>query len=225
MQATAAPKQQRRHRTGEGGRTLAVTTAMDRALEGAVTTGSVPGVVALAADDSGIIYQGAYGTREAGADRPMTLDTVFWIASMTKAVTTTAAMQMVEQGKLGLDEPIGRVLPELAAPLVLDGFDDAGAPRFRPARPADHAAPPPHPHRPASATTPGMLICFVMPNTSSSPASPKTPPPVRVRRWCSIPATAGSTASTSTGPARRSRQSAARGSPITCATISSSRSA
>ena len=53
----------------------------------------------------------------------MTLDTVFWIASMTKAVTSTAAMQLVEQGKLRLDEPIADVLPELASPQVLEGFD------------------------------------------------------------------------------------------------------
>jgi CubicO group peptidase (beta-lactamase class C family) len=64
----------------------------------------------------------------------MTADTVFWIASMTKAITSTAAMQLVEQGKLALDRPIAEVLPELAAPQVLEGFDPAGAPRLRPAK-------------------------------------------------------------------------------------------
>ena len=64
----------------------------------------------------------------------MTLDTIFRIASMTKAVTSVAAMQLVEQGKLQLDEPIGNVLPELAAPRVLEGFDLSGIPRLRPAR-------------------------------------------------------------------------------------------
>jgi methyl acetate hydrolase len=53
---------------------------------------------------------------------------------MTKAVTSVAAMQLVEQGKLQLDHPIGNVLPELAAPQVLEGFDDSGAPRLRPAK-------------------------------------------------------------------------------------------
>ena len=53
---------------------------------------------------------------------------------MTKAVTSVAAMQLVEQGKLQLDEPIGNVLPELAAPQVLEGFDASGAPRLRPAK-------------------------------------------------------------------------------------------
>jgi methyl acetate hydrolase len=64
----------------------------------------------------------------------MTLDTIFRIASMTKAVTSVAAMQLVEQGKLQLDQPIGNVLPELSAPQVLEGFDDAGAPHLRPAK-------------------------------------------------------------------------------------------
>ena len=53
----------------------------------------------------------------------MTLDSVFWIASMTKAITAAGAMQLVEQGKLSLDAPIGEVLPDLAAPQVLEGFD------------------------------------------------------------------------------------------------------
>ena len=61
-------------------------------------------------------------------------DTVFWIASMTKAITSTAAMRLVEQGKLSLDWPIAEVLPELASPLVLEGFDATGEPRLRPAR-------------------------------------------------------------------------------------------
>jgi methyl acetate hydrolase len=64
----------------------------------------------------------------------MTLDTVFWIASMTKPVTSTAAMQLVEQGKLRLDEPIADVLPELRSPQVLEGFDASGTPRLRPAK-------------------------------------------------------------------------------------------
>ena len=64
----------------------------------------------------------------------MTADTVFWIASMTKAITSAAAMQLVEQGKLVLDEPIANILPELARPQVLEGFDAAGEPRLRPAR-------------------------------------------------------------------------------------------
>lgn len=53
---------------------------------------------------------------------------------MTKAVTGVAAMQCVEQGKLALDQPAGEIMPELAEPLVLEGFDDHGKPILRPAR-------------------------------------------------------------------------------------------
>ena len=113
---------------------MADTAAIDRILQQAVTAGDVPGVVAVAADDSGVTYQGAFGRRSLASDDAMTLDTVFRIASMTKAVTATAAMQMVEAGKLALDQPAGEVLPELANPMVLEGFDAAGKPRLRPAR-------------------------------------------------------------------------------------------
>jgi CubicO group peptidase (beta-lactamase class C family) len=64
----------------------------------------------------------------------MTLDTVFRIASMTKAITSVAAMQVVEQGKLTLDEPVPNIDPALGSPQVLEGFDAAGAPRLRPAK-------------------------------------------------------------------------------------------
>jgi len=88
----------------------------------------------MAATDAGILYEGAFGLRDIKSGPAMTRDTVFRIASMTKAVTSVAAMQLVEQAKLQLDEPIGNALPELAAPQVLEGFDNAGAPHLRPAK-------------------------------------------------------------------------------------------
>jgi CubicO group peptidase (beta-lactamase class C family) len=94
----------------------------------------IPGVVAMAATGNEVIYQGAFGKRDLSKDEPMTLDSVFWIASMTKAVTTAAGMQLVEQGSLSLDDPIGKVLPDLASPQVLEGFDANGAPKLRPAK-------------------------------------------------------------------------------------------
>ena len=109
-------------------------TQIDRALRQATEHKDVPGVVAMAANDKGIIYEGAFGTRDLARGPDMTLDTIFRLASMTKAVTSVAAMQLVEQGKLQLEQPIGNVLPELSAPQVLDGFDDAGAPRLRPTK-------------------------------------------------------------------------------------------
>jgi CubicO group peptidase (beta-lactamase class C family) len=80
------------------------------------------------------LYEGAFGKRDLAKGTDMTPDSVFWIASMTKALTATAAMQLVEQGKLKLDEPMGKLLPELAAPQVLEGFNDKSEPKLRPAK-------------------------------------------------------------------------------------------
>jgi methyl acetate hydrolase len=94
----------------------------------------IPGVVAAAASGSEVIYEGAFGKRDLSKQNAMTTDSVFWIASMTKAITTAAAMQLVEQGKLALDAPIGKLLPDLAAPQVLEGFDAKGEAKLRPAK-------------------------------------------------------------------------------------------
>jgi methyl acetate hydrolase len=107
---------------------------VDRALRQAADAKEVPGVVAIAATDAEIVYEAAFGKRDMSKPEPMTMDTVFWIASMTKAITCTAAMQLVEKGKLSLDEPIGKLLPELASPQVLDDDDAQGRARFRPAK-------------------------------------------------------------------------------------------
>jgi methyl acetate hydrolase len=110
------------------------TDHIDHLLSNAARSVRVPGVVALAADRNGTFYQGAFGRRGLGDDSAMTLDTVFRIASMTKAVTGVAAMQCVERGKLALDQPAGEIVPGLADPQVLDGFGADGKPRLRPAR-------------------------------------------------------------------------------------------
>jgi methyl acetate hydrolase len=107
---------------------------IDQLLRQKADAKEIPGVVAVAATGKETIYQGAFGKRDLSKDDPMTLDSVFWIASMTKAITTAAAMQLVEQGKLSLDSPIGNLLPDLASPKVLEGFDASGEPILRPAR-------------------------------------------------------------------------------------------
>ena len=110
---------------------MATLTSVDTIFRQAVDSKAMPGIVAVAATDKGTVYEGAFGTREIGKNAPMALDTVVWIASMTKAVTTTAAMQLVERGKLSLDRPATEVVPELARAQVLEGFDGAGKPRLR----------------------------------------------------------------------------------------------
>jgi CubicO group peptidase (beta-lactamase class C family) len=107
------------------------TRNIDFVLRSAI--GAVPGVVALATTRNGTIYEGAFGYRDLSTEVPMTLDTVFWLASMTKAFTSAAALQLVDQARLSLDAPIAGVLPELTEPQVLEGFSDEGAPRLRPA--------------------------------------------------------------------------------------------
>ena len=112
------------------------TTRINAVLKQAVDAREVPGVVAMAATDKGVLYEGAFGPRalEAGA-AAMTTDTVFRIASMTKAIASVAAMQLVEQGTLRLEDPVpASVDPALASPQVLEGFDASGQPRLRPAR-------------------------------------------------------------------------------------------
>jgi CubicO group peptidase (beta-lactamase class C family) len=113
---------------------MAQITDVDQALRKAAEAREVPGVVAMAATDREVIYQGAFGKRDLGKPDAMTFDSVFWIASMTKAITGTAAMQLVEQGKLALDAPIGKVLPEIAAMQVFEGFDASGKPKLRAAK-------------------------------------------------------------------------------------------
>jgi len=110
--------------------------SIDKLFIQAVESKVMPGIVAVAATDRGMVYEGAFGKRQLGQDAPMTLDTVVWIASMTKAITATAAMQLVEQGKLSLDRPASEVVKELGGAKVLEGFDSAGQPRLRaPRRP------------------------------------------------------------------------------------------
>ncbi len=109
---------------------------IDTIFKQAVDAKAMPGIVAVAGTDKGMLYEGAFGKRELGKDAPMTLDTVVWIASMTKAITATAAMQLVEKGKLNLDRPAVEVVSKLAEAKVLEGFDAAGQPRLRaPRRP------------------------------------------------------------------------------------------
>ncbi len=98
--------------------------------------GGVPGVVAMATDRQANFYEGAAGTREQGQDRPMQTDAVFAIFSTTKALTATCAMQLVEEGRIRLDDPAGRYVPEIDQIQVLEGFDADGRPRTRaPRRP------------------------------------------------------------------------------------------
>jgi CubicO group peptidase (beta-lactamase class C family) len=107
------------------------TSNIDRLLQQAADDGAVPGVVAVAGDREGTIYQGAFGRLSVEGEQPARTDTIFLIASMTKAIASVAALQLVEQGLLDLQQPVSDILPEFAELQVLDGFD-GDEPRLRP---------------------------------------------------------------------------------------------
>ena len=96
---------------------------IDQKLREAVERKQVPGVVALVTDRKGVVYQGAFGVADVATGQPLAADSLFRIASMTKAITSTAAMQLVEQGKFTLDDPVEKYLPEMAKLPVFDSFD------------------------------------------------------------------------------------------------------
>ncbi|RFU20675.1 methyl acetate hydrolase AcmB [Geodermatophilus marinus] len=91
----------------------------------------VAGVVAMVTDRDGDVYEGAAGSRRLDGDQPMTTDTVFALFSTTKAVTATAALQLVEDGRLDLDAPAKQYAPAIGELQVLDGFTADGSPRLR----------------------------------------------------------------------------------------------
>src|SRR5690606_6005925 len=98
---------------------------LDAALRSAVDSGRIPGVVAMVADSERILYSGAFGARDAAACAPLAMDTIFRIASMTKPVTSVAVVMLIEAGQVGLDDPIGKHLPELAGKEVIADFNAA----------------------------------------------------------------------------------------------------
>lgn len=110
-------------------------TSADAILEQAVHPApgrpAVPGVVAAVTDRDGDLYSGVAGLRALGGDAPMTPGTVFALFSTTKAITATAVLQLVEDGRLDLDAPDAAYAPAIGALQVLDGFDPQGRPRLR----------------------------------------------------------------------------------------------
>jgi methyl acetate hydrolase len=109
-------------------------TAVDEALRGGIAKRRIPAAAAMVASDRKTLYQGAFGLRDSSG-APVKTDSIFAIASMTKAVTTVAALQLVEQGKVKLEGPASEYLPQLAHLEVLDGFDPpTGKPILRAAK-------------------------------------------------------------------------------------------
>jgi methyl acetate hydrolase len=109
-----------------------LSASLDAVLDAAVNgEPRVPGVVACVTDRDRNVYEGAAGLRILGAPQAMTTDTVMAIFSTTKAITGTAALQLVEEGQLDLDAPARRYAPAIGELQVIEGFDADGAPRLR----------------------------------------------------------------------------------------------
>ncbi len=126
--------------------------AADAVLNRVVTSEPrVPGVVAMVTDPQRNIYEGAAGKRRLDRDADMTTDTVFAIFSTTKAITGTAALQLVEEGKLDLDAPAKTYVPEIGELKVIEGFDAHGEPKLRAPEARRH-----HPHAAAAHGRPGL---------------------------------------------------------------------
>lgn len=120
---------------GTRARRLLAAGGLDETLRAGVRSRAIPCAAAMVATASNTLYEGAFGKRDSASSVDVTIDSIFRIASMTKPVTAVAAMQLVEQGKLGLNEPVARHLPQLGKLQVLEGFDKAtNKPVLRPAR-------------------------------------------------------------------------------------------
>ena len=107
---------------------------IDEALRNAVERNEIAGVVAMASDRNRVLYQGAFGVADMASARPMATDALFRIASMTKAITSVAAMQLFEQGRFAIDDPVEKYLPQFAKLSVVESFNaTTGDYKLRPA--------------------------------------------------------------------------------------------
>ncbi len=102
------------------------TKSIDDAITAGMQRHRIPCVTAIVGTKDKITYQGAFGKRDTASGISTKIDSLFAIASMTKAITSTAALQLVDQGKVTLNEPVAKHLPQLADIQVLDGFDASG---------------------------------------------------------------------------------------------------
>ncbi len=111
------------------------SAAIDRMFQAAVDKGEIPGVVAAVTNKDRIVYLKAFGKQDVGRGIPMTTDSVFRIASMTKPVTSVGVMMLSEQGKLKLDDAVGNYVPSFKGREVIASFNEQdGSYTTRPAK-------------------------------------------------------------------------------------------
>ncbi len=104
---------------------LPTSAAIDAYLTGVVRDTRIPGIVALVVDADRIVYTGAFGRQNVAAGVPMAADSIFRLASMTKPVTSVAVMMLVQEGDIGLDDPVANYLPAFEDQQVIETFNPA----------------------------------------------------------------------------------------------------
>lgn len=98
---------------------------VDKVIQKYIDSGWIAGAIAIVAKDGSIVYHKALGYDDKSANKPLQKDAIFRIASQTKAITSVAVMMLWEEGKILLDEPISKYIPEFRKPNVLDKFNAA----------------------------------------------------------------------------------------------------
>jgi CubicO group peptidase (beta-lactamase class C family) len=106
--------------------------ALSEFLRARVASGDAPAIAALVVNRDGVLFEGAAGKRDVAADRALTTDAIFRIASMTKPVTSLAVMMLRDEGKIGLDDPVTKYLPEFGGVRVMTKFNEDGTYESRP---------------------------------------------------------------------------------------------
>jgi len=105
---------------------------LDAAMQKAVDSGELPGAVVLIARDGQLVYAKSFGWQDRGRKIPMRNDSIFRLYSMTKPVVSVAAMMLVEEGRLGLQEPVSKYIPEFKDMKVgVESTDADGKPTLR----------------------------------------------------------------------------------------------
>ena len=99
---------------------------IDTVIDAEIAAGKIPGAVALIMQNGSIVYHKSFGFADIESQTPMQTDSIFRIASMTKAITAVAVMTLYEQGRLQLSDPVSRYIPAFADMTVLSGPDDEG---------------------------------------------------------------------------------------------------
>ena len=117
----------------------------DELLTQAVAAGDVPGAAVAVLGPDGVVYEGVAGRVRIDRSDEVTPDTVFWLASMTKALGAVGVLQLVERGRLDLDAEVASIVPEFGELQVLEGFD-GDEPRLRAREARGHRAPTAQPH-------------------------------------------------------------------------------